>query len=183
MIPSRDQATLLKAFRNVHWCCAQARLLLIGDGPQRAQLEQLARDLGIDAQTVFLGYREDIGDLHQAMDIYVNPTLDEGFGIAVVEAMLAGLPVVLAAAGAHPELIQDRREGFLYAPGDDAALADQLLKLIESPDIGEQVGAAARISASLRFSPMSYVQRYTDIIDTVLAVSNGRASTRWERSG
>lgn len=65
-----------------------------------------------------------MGDYLNAMDIYVNPTLDEGFGIAVVEAMLARIPVVLADAGAHPELIDDGHTGLLYPGGNSEALAD-----------------------------------------------------------
>lgn len=168
MIPTRDQATLLKAFCEIQTHHPNARLVLIGDGPLRGALELLVRQLDIGDCVRFIGYTAQVGNYLGIMDIYVNTTLDEGFGIAVVEAMLAGLPVVLTDAGAHPELITDGVHGVLYTGGDDTRLAHMILELIDQPDKRRRLGDAARESACERFAPEHYVSGYDTIIDQVL---------------
>ena len=171
MIATRDQGALLKAFREIQTQHPNTHLVLIGDGPLRGELVALAGQLGISASVHFIGYSAQVGDYLGAMDIYVNTTLDEGFGIAVVEAMLAGLPVVLANAGAHPELITDEVHGVFYPGGDARRLAQKMLELIDQPDKRQRLGAAARESARARFAPEHYVSGYDAIIDKVLARS------------
>ena len=171
MIATRDQGTLLKAFREIQTQHPNAHLVLIGDGPLRGELVSLAGQLGISAAVHFIGYTAQVGDYLGAMDIYVNTTLDEGFGIAVVEAMLAGLPVVLANAGAHPELITDGVHGVFYPGGDDRRLAQKILELLDQPDKRRRLGDAARETARARFAPGHYVSGYDAIIDDVLARS------------
>lgn len=175
MIASRDQSTLLKAFQRIYASYPHARLWLIGDGPLRLNLEALAQELGIVARVNFLGYTDRVGEYLQGMDIYVNSTIDEGFGIAVVEAMLAGVPVVLADAGAHPELINDGEQGFLYKPGDVDALVNSLKQLIEQPQLRQQLAEAGQESAGIRFAPQRYVQGYNEIVEGATAVRVGRA--------
>lgn len=168
MIGSRDQATLLKAFKVIRARYLNAKLWLIGDGPLRASLEKLALELGVAANVSFLGYTDRIGDYLQGMDIYVNPTVDEGFGIAVVEAMLARLPVVLADAGAHPELVSDGKDGLLYTPSDVEGLANTLTKLIDLPAWRKGLADKGEESAQSRFAPQLYAQGYSNIVDEVL---------------
>lgn len=169
MIASRDQATLLKAFREIRNQRSNAWLVLIGDGPLRGALESLAQQLGIADNVRFIGYTEQVGDYLDALDIYVNTTLDEGFGIAVVEAMLAGLPVVLSRAGAHPELVTDGRDGLLYEGGDVAGLFSALRALSERPAERRRLGITASETARERFAPPRYAQGYGEIIAAVTA--------------
>ena len=117
LVPWRDQASLIRAFSLVRTTRPHARLVIIGDGPVRAELESLVVNLDLCDCVTLTGYTERIGDYLRAMDVYVNPALDEGFGIAVVEAMLARLPVVLANRGAHPELIRADIRGFSIGVG------------------------------------------------------------------
>lgn len=174
LIGWRDQSTLLRAFARIFSTCQDVRLVIIGDGPMRQELKNLAKGLGVSDVVEFVGYTKHVGDYLNAMDIYVNPAVDEGFGIAVVEAMLAGLPVVLADAGAHPELITDGMHGVLYPSGDDTRLAHQILELIDQPDKRRRLGDAARETARARFAPEHYVSGYDAIIDDVLARSEKR---------
>lgn len=174
MIVTRDQATLLKAFREILNKHSNACLVLIGDGPLRAALQSLTQQLGIADHVRFIGYTAQVGDYLGAMDIYVNTTLDEGFGIAVVEAMLAALPVVLANAGAHPELITEDVHGVLYPGGNDICLAQKILELISQPDRRRRLGDAAQEAARARFAPEHYVVGYDAIINDVLLRSGKR---------
>ena len=158
-IRQRDHATLIRAVALLRRACPQAKLLLVGDGPERGRLERLVEASNLDEHTRFTGYR-DAGEVLGAMDVYVNPCLDEGFGIAVVEAMLAGLPVVIAKAGSHPELIADGQSGFLYAAGDPDALAARLLWLAHDPDDAKRMGMQARLHAGRRFTAGHFVSGY-----------------------
>lgn len=182
MIATRDQATLLKAFREIRNQCANARLVLIGDGVLRGALEALARQLDVTDSVRFLGYTEQVGNYLGAMDIYVNTTLDEGFGIAVVEAMLAGLPVVLSRAGAHPELVTDGQDGLLYEGGDVAGLTHALRVLSERPEERQRLGVNAREAARERFAPLRYAQGYEEIVAAVSAQREHHDIAKRERA-
>lgn len=167
MIESRDQANLLRAFHKLLTRCPSAGLVLIGDGPLRCDLEKLATDMGIKSAVRFLGNTTRVGDYLQAMDIYVNSTLDEGFGIAVVEAMLAGLPVILANCGAHPELVRDGKDGVLYTGGNVTALCESLEELIVDSKRRSALANRARERAQT-FTPGRYAEGYNEVIKAVL---------------
>lgn len=163
MIPSRDQATLIKAIAAMRVVVPGVRLLMIGDGPMRGELETMAGELGLASTIRFVGYTDRVGDYLEAMDIYVNPTLDEGFGIAVIEAMIAGLPVVLADSGAHPELVTDGVTGTLYPGGDDKVLGEILIRL--ASDNGRSpAGVPLHSAAQTRFSSTVYAEGYRALI-------------------
>lgn len=182
MIETRDQETLIRAFHGIHRIHENTRLIMIGDGPLRGGLEKLVRDLGLRETVQIVGYTEYVGDYLGAMDIYVNPTLDEGFGIAVVEAMLADLPVVCAKAGAHPEIMSDGQHGLLYTAGDITALSNALMSLINDPEQRKCMSIAAANAARNRFAPELYAQGFEDIAKQVtmnhgnLVISAGRST-------
>jgi glycosyltransferase involved in cell wall biosynthesis len=174
MIATRDQGTLIRAFHEVHRIHENTRLIMIGDGPLRGGVENLVRDSGLSEAVQIVGYTEYVGDYLGAIDIYVNPTLDEGFGIAVVEAMLAELPVVCANAGAHPELITDGQHGLLYKAGDVTALSNALMALIHNPEQRRRMGVVAANSARQRFAPELYARGFEDIAKHVVVNHDNR---------
>lgn len=182
MIPSRDQASLLRAFHGLRRRHPDAVLVLIGDGhPTRGKLEALTAELGMTEAVRFIGYTDRVGDYLDAMDVYVNPTLDEGFGIAVVEAMLAGVPVVLADCGAHPELVSDGESGLLYPGGDVEALRQCLEDLLADPMRRRALADRARERARL-FAPQRYAVGYSEVVQSVLDKSvRRRAAAEWIR--
>lgn len=164
MIPERDQLTILQAVYELRTTFSSVRLVMIGDGPRRADLELSARAMGLEGSVSFIGNSDKIGDYLEVADIYVNSTLDEGFGIAVVEAMLSRVPVVLSNRGAHPELIVPGKSGLLYEGGDSHALALQLGLLVGNPDLRRRMGGDGRKHAQRLFSPTDYATRYLDTI-------------------
>jgi glycosyltransferase involved in cell wall biosynthesis len=166
MIPERDQLTLIQAVHDLKQTHPQIRLAMIGDGPSRLDLETYIKLNGLEDSVQLLGYCDEIGDYLQAADIYVNPTRDEGFGIAVVEAMLSKTPVLLSDCGAHPELIVHGETGLLYEGGNPNALVSQLRALIENPSLCRQLGNAGRIRALNHFSPHTYATQYLRSIET-----------------
>ena len=136
---------LLRAFAGLPESC---RLLVVGDGPQRAELEALARDLGIAARTEFVGaapHAEVPAWLHR-FDVYAAPSrLDsESFGVAVIEASACGLPVVVSDAGGLPEVVRDGETGLVVPRGDVPALQAALMRLVLDAALRERLGQAGR---------------------------------------
>ncbi len=142
---SRDLPTLLRALALLRQRHPRARLQLVGEGTARPALEALARQLGVADAVAFLGGRDDVPGLLAAADVFAWPALPlEGFGIALAEAMAAGLPVVATAVPACREVLQEGRCGLLVTPGDPAALAAGLAEVLAAPAAAAGRAAAAR---------------------------------------
>lgn len=145
------------------------QLLIVGDGPARRQLHALGERLGISSRVVFAGMRRDIVDLLPLLDVFVMPSLSEGFGIAIVEAMAAGRSVVASAIGGIPEIVQHEETGLLVPPGDPVALAAALHDLLTRPDRARALGACGRQRARERFSIEVVVKRHEDLYERLMA--------------
>jgi glycosyltransferase involved in cell wall biosynthesis len=148
--PAKDHATLLRAFASVRRRRPETRLVLIGDGPLRPRLEALARRLFADwaPQSVrFAGERDADRDLYAGIDVALLPTRREGFGLAALEAMACGLPLVASRVGAIPEIVRDGENGLLVAPGDSNALGDALERLASDAARRDALAGRARETA------------------------------------
>lgn len=139
--PNKDFPTLLRALARLP---DDVQLVLAGDGPDRAALEALARELGLGARVAFLGWRQDIGALLAACSMLVVPSRIEPLGNVVLEGFAAGRPVVAAAADGPRELIEHGHTGLLAPIGDDAALAAAIGALLADPAGAAAIGAAGR---------------------------------------
>lgn len=147
--PEKGYADLLEAFAGVVTQLPHARLVLVGDGEERAALQDLQGRIGLNGQVTFAGRQDDVASWLAAGDVYVQPSRREGLPLAVLEAMVAGLPVVATAVGDVPRLITDGREGHLVAAGQPQALAAKLVAV--GQNLGAQqpvVDAAKRLVAS-----------------------------------
>lgn len=147
-------AVLLEAFVLVRRELRAAHLVLVGDGEQRAALEAQKTSLGLGEEVVFTGAlpREKIVDLYAAADVYCLPSLYEGFPVAILEAMAAALPVVSTTVSGIPEAVMPGQTGELVEPEDVAALARELLVLLEDPVKARVYGEAGRALLAERFS-------------------------------
>jgi glycosyltransferase involved in cell wall biosynthesis len=139
--------------------CPDAVLLLIGDGPERADFEALTKRLGLQRQVRFLGHREDIPQLLAAVDMVVMPSLSEGMGLAAVEALAAGKPIVAYAVGGLPEVISDNHDGKLVAAGDQRAFEREVIALLNDAGRRDLYGKQGVQSAN-RFS----IDRHIDVL-------------------
>jgi len=135
------------------------KLLIIGDGELRGELEKQVRDLGLGNVVNFLGFRRDINLILNAIDIFVLASPFEPCGIAVIEAMSMERPVVGSASGGMPELIEDGVTGFLFTPHDSKDLAEKIDKLIRNERLRGEMGARARKNVEEKFEARKYMER------------------------
>lgn len=147
----KGQCHLLRAMFEIVRAAPEARLLLVGDGPDDAALRTICRDLGIEARVVFTGNRRDISALLAMSDVFVFPSLCEGFGIALIEAMTAERAVVASRTGGIVELLEEGG-GLLIPPGDAAAICEAVLRLRDDPILRARLGQQAHEVVSRRFS-------------------------------
>jgi glycosyltransferase involved in cell wall biosynthesis len=161
--PVKDLATLVHGFAAARSSRADARLVLVGDGPERGSLERVAKSADMGGSTTFLGERSDPREILPAFDVYVNSSVTEGVSITILEAMAAFLPVVATSVGGTPEVIGDHREGLLVPARSPQALARALAELACAPVLREQLGAAARRRVLERFTVDRMVAEYLDV--------------------
>lgn len=138
-------------------------ILLIGDGILKANLEALTKQLHLEDNVRFLGYRTDIPELLNATDIYVHSSVEEGFGIAIIEAMAAGLPVIATNVGGIPEIITHNKNGILVPPEDPQALSSAMSDLIDHPDKRKTLAESGRRHVGANFTDETMVNKYREV--------------------
>jgi N-acetyl-alpha-D-glucosaminyl L-malate synthase BshA len=139
-----------------------ARLALVGDGPEREATERQAGELGIADRVDFLGDQESVADILPAADVFLLPSQHESFGLAALEAMACGVPVVGSRIGGLPEVIVHEQTGYLCDPADVACMTTIVLGLLHDEDLRRTVGRAARARAARDFNRDRIVARYLD---------------------
>ncbi|MBM3775262.1 MAG: N-acetyl-alpha-D-glucosaminyl L-malate synthase BshA [Acidobacteria bacterium] len=139
---------------------ADARLVMVGDGPERGPAEQLARSLGLQEQVSFLGKQNHVERLIAGADVLLMPSELEGFGLAALEAMACGVPPVATRTGGVAELIDHERTGYLEPVGDIAAQAARATALLADRGLHARMAAAARQAATERFSTTRIIPQY-----------------------
>lgn len=152
LFPVRRHDVLLRAFAACHAQRPKMRLVLVGYGPERETLLRLSERLGVRERVIWTGLVPEAAKLLPGLDIYINPTIGEGFGMATAEAMTADLAIVAANAPCLPELITDGETGLLVDPLDQEALVRAILTLVDDPARRSALGKAARRDALSRFS-------------------------------
>jgi len=146
--PVKNQEGLLHAFREVTAVAPDVDLLLVGDGPRRARCEELTRDLGIAHRVRFLGVRNDVPDVLQAVDLFVLSSTTEAASLTLLEALASSVPVVVTDVGGNPEIVRHGVEGLLAARGDSHALAIAMLQVLGDPEKARAMALAGRLRAA-----------------------------------
>jgi sugar transferase (PEP-CTERM/EpsH1 system associated) len=166
--PVKDYATLVDAFAALVEVCPRARLLIVGEGSERARLELCARDRGLLASFRFLGHRNDIADCLAVMDVFAQPSLMEGTSNAVIEAMFLRLPVVATRVGGNAETVVDGVTGRLVACRDPKALRDALAYYCARRELRVEHGCAGYERVCQRYSVEQMVLGYSALYSEVL---------------
>jgi glycosyltransferase involved in cell wall biosynthesis len=138
-----------------------ARLLLVGDGPDHDRLERYAHELGVAKRCLFLGYQDDVARFYNAIDVLLLPSVNEGTPVSVIEALAAARPAVATRVGGVPDVVRDGVDGFLVDVGDAEALAERLAELAADPERRARMGAAGRERVLERYA----VERLVDDVD------------------
>jgi len=162
LAPQKGVDTAIRALAQI----PEATLLVLGEGPERSQLLELARELGVADRVLMPGRVGDVAALYRRCDLVVHPARWEGFGLAMLEGMLAGKPVVAARAGSAPELVVDGETGALVSPDDPDALAAAVLTLLARRDA---FGAAGLARAKAEFSVERMAARTLGVYERVSA--------------
>jgi glycosyltransferase involved in cell wall biosynthesis len=166
MFPHKDQATLLRAFSEIAER-VPAHLVLIGEGPMRAELESLATSLGLDDRVWFVGFQKNPFKYLARSSVFVSPSAAEGFDISQIEAMACGLPVVVTDAPRF-KAVTDGDTGLLVPPGNPPALAAAVLRILRSDELATKLGRNAA-AAALEFTSSKIARRYEEVIRKVVA--------------
>lgn len=161
MAAIKDYATLIRSAALLNARGLDFRLLLVGSGPELGRLLAQADAVpGLGTRVIALGQRDDIGELLTAMDAFVQTSLREGMSNTILEAMATGVPVAVTNVGGNPELVEDRKTGWLFEPGDDASLANILQQLATNPVLRQSAATHARSRAANEFSYQRMLDNY-----------------------
>jgi glycosyltransferase involved in cell wall biosynthesis len=149
--------------------------LIIGDGPDRNDLESKTKAMGLKQNIRFLGIRRDVSALLATADIFVLPSLWEGLPLVLIEAMAAGLPAVVTAVGGNPEVVKDNISGILIPPRDAQALARAVCSLLNDPSKRHRFGRAARERFESRFSMQRFIEAHERLYEDLLMIPDRSA--------
>lgn len=175
----KHQTALARAFvhalRLAPAAAERLRLVIAGDGPLRAQVEQILGEAGLMELAWLPGERRDVPQIMRTMDCFVLPSLAEGISNTILEAMASGLPVIATRVGGNAELVEEGVTGILIAPDDEEALARRLLDYSRDPALARSHGAAGRARVEARFSLEVMVDSYTQTYDHLLGIRRAEA--------
>jgi L-malate glycosyltransferase len=163
----------LKAAAVVREQFPDARFLVVGgscfDPNYQFELESRVRQLNLSDRVIFTGERNDIPALLREIDLSVLPSLSEGLSNSLLEGMAAGVAVVATNVGGNPEVVQDGRTGLLVPPGDAAALAQAMIRILESQDLARRFGDAGYERVKNEFSLAATVRRTQELYMELLS--------------
>ena len=146
-------------------------LVMVGDGPDRADAEDECRRLGLDERVHFLGKIDNVAPLLASADLFLLPSTSESFGLSALEALASGVPVVGSAAGGMPEVVRDGETGFLCGVGDIRAMAEAGLGILSDKDKWKTMSERGAADARARFSLDAIVSKYEHLYMTSLTKS------------
>lgn len=142
MTAVKQAGDVLRTVRLLHDRGIDGALVMVGDGPDRNKLETLARELGIDGATRFVGFQDDVGPWFHAFDALLLPSRNEGTPVSAIETLASGRPVVATRVGGVADVVQDGIDGYLIELGDVRGAADRLAQLAADPELRRRMGAA-----------------------------------------
>ena len=166
----KAQIDLLHAFRKLSDAHAEinARLVIVGDGPERENLEMTAASLGISDRVIFTGQVKNVEAYYAAADVLANPSHSEGSPYVLLEAMAANLPIVATAVGGVPEMVEHNQTALLVPTGDPQAMADAIARVLSDEQLAQRLAASASTLGTLRFSPDNYVRSLAKVYREVI---------------
>lgn len=173
LVEQKGHDVLIRAFKQVARTVENARLVIVGEGEQRQRLEALIRDLDLGDRVTLEGHSRNVRAFMQNAVVFVHPSRWEGFGLVLLEAMAAGLPIVATRVSAIPEVVEDAVTGLLVPSDDDDALAKAMIRVLEDRVLAERLGRAGRERLDREFSVTRMARAIERIYCDALAVQTG----------
>lgn len=159
---------VLRAMKEILRELPEAKLLLVGEGPQEQNLRRMISEEGIGSSVILPGFREDVERALNTLDVFVFPSLQEALGTAILEAMAMEKPVVATRVGGIPEIVGEGKAGFLVAPEDSRGIAQKVLLLFKDPELRRAMGRAGRKVVEERYGSRQMVLRIEELYERLL---------------
>jgi len=175
LVPIKDHPTLFQALTLFPDGSGAPHLLVVGDGERREDLQQLAHRLGLASRVHFLGWRIDLEAILSELDMVICCSRNEGTPVALIEAMAAGVPVVSSDVGGVGDLVVHGETGWLVPPGDPAALAQGIQRLLGDPELCRRLAVAARPVALERHHVKGLIHRIEWLYMDLMVQKGGHA--------
>jgi len=158
LVEQKGHRYLIQAVGKVIEKIPQAKFLIIGKGKLEKNLKRLAQKLSLNSNIIFTGFRTDIYSILDKLDLIVMPSLWEGLGLVLLEAMALGKPIVATDVGGIPEVVENKKTGILVPAKDPNALAEAISNLLEDYSVAARMGETGKASVKERFSPVKMVK-------------------------
>ncbi len=171
---------LLNAFRHLQSNDSElnAKLIIVGDGPERERLEAAVHSLGINGRVHFAGQISDVKPYYAAADLLVLPSHSEGSPYVLLEAMAAGVAIVATSVGGVPEMVEDDVSALLVPPRDPRAMAAAIARVLKDAELARKLGANASALIATRYSPETYVRSLIEIYRRVMSNAAGAEASQ-----
>ena len=166
--PIKNQPMMIRAFAQCLQQHPQLRLLIVGDGPQREELQALVEELDVSDAVIFTGFQPNPQRYLALMDVFLLPSFSEGTSMTLLEAMCFGIPTVATAVGGTPEIIQDGVSGILTPNADQIALTQALEKIVTEKALRQALGNRAREEYETRFTTACMTEGFEALYTRVL---------------
>jgi glycosyltransferase involved in cell wall biosynthesis len=169
LLPDKGQDVLIRAFATLRAEFPAAKLLLVGEGPDKPRLTQLAAKLNVTDAVNFAGFVSAMESVYPALDLFAFPSRFEGLGTSLLSAMSYAIPSVAFRTCAFPEIIEHGRSGLLAELNNDTSLANSMAAILRNPEIALQIGRAARQRIEQKFSASKMVDSMLTVYESLLA--------------
>ena len=169
LLPDKGQDALIRAFTTIRAEFPSLKLLLVGDGPDKFRLQQLAAKHNVTDAVIFPGFVSAMESVYPALDLFAFPSRFEGLGTSLLSAMSYEIPSVAFATCAFPEIIEHGRSGLLAELNNDTSLANSMAAILRNPEIALQIGRAARKRIEQKFSAAKMVDNMITVYESLLA--------------
>ena len=163
LVDHKGHRYLVHAAADIVRAVPEARIVILGEGDLRDELSRLIHELGLERHVLLPGFRPDVLSLLKAVDVFVMPSITEGLGTSILDAMACRKAVVASAVGGIPEVVEDGRTGLLVPPRDASALGSALVRLLRDPSLAGRLADAGRARVEQRFTADRMVQDTLDV--------------------
>jgi len=168
LTPEKGHRDLLKAFSTIHLSIPQAKLVFIGEGPERKKIQNYVLTNGLAKKVLIMGSRDDVRDLYKGFDVFCLASYQEGLPMVLLEAMASGVPVIATAVGAIPEVIQNKDNGIIVRPGNTEEMLQAIKIMFSEEELRNLMGEKGMMTVQRKYSSERMLKEYEKLYEQVL---------------